>query len=64
MRNCAIDLLDGDAVAINGIIIDNLSTRLAVGAIRKMEVRKLLKPVKLANGKEIDTVYIVWTDFL
>ena len=64
MRNCGIDLLDGDAMAINGIIIDNLNTRLAIGAIRKMEIKKLLKPVKLVNGKEIDTVYIVWTDFL
>jgi hypothetical protein len=56
-----VQLMPGDALAVNGVIIENLNMRIAEGSLREWQEIWLPKPIKV--GKEmVDRVYVLWTE--
>jgi hypothetical protein len=56
-----ITLGANEGLAVNGVLIENLNTRIAEGALQGIETISLDKPLRQADGKTIDTVYVLWT---
>lgn len=56
-----VQLMPGDALAVNGVLIENLNMRIAEGSLREWQEIWLPKPIKV--GKEmINRVYVLWTE--
>jgi hypothetical protein len=56
-----VQLMPGDALAVNGVIIENLNMRIAEGSLREWQTIWLQKPIKVGT-EMVDRVYVLWTE--